>query len=165
MAKTGSSVKILTMADHSDIVTDTITDFISRLGLQEDVTVATQYDKESDLYQVLLQTQNPALLIGYHGENLSSLQLIIGQHLHVKLNEWVNLSLNVNDYRERRESSLHALADSAVSRVVATGQPHSLPPLPAGERRLIHMYLADHPQVTTSSQGVGRARSIVVSPK
>jgi spoIIIJ-associated protein len=153
------------MTDHTAVVTDTITDFVSRLGLTEDVTVSTQYDETQDLYQVLLQTQNPALLIGYHGENLSSLQLIVGQHLHSKLNEWINLSLNVNDYRERRESSLHALADSAVSRVLATNQPHSLPPLPAGERRLIHMYLADHPQVSTSSQGVGRARSIVVSPK
>jgi spoIIIJ-associated protein len=153
------------MTDHSQVVTDTISDFISRLGLNDEVTVSTQYDEESNLYQVLLQTQNPALLIGYHGENLSSLQLIVGQHLHAKLNEWINLSLNVNDYRERRETSLHSLADSAVARVIATGQPHSLPPLPAGERRLIHMYLADHPQVTTSSQGVGRARSIVVSPK
>ncbi len=153
------------MANHQSAVTSTVTDFLNRLGLFEDVTVATHYDADADLYQVLLQTSNPALLIGYHGENLSSLQLLIGQHLHASLGAWINLSLNVNDYRERRESSLRALADSAVARVLATGQPHSLPPLPAGERRLVHMYLADHPQVTTSSQGVGRSRSVVVSPK
>jgi spoIIIJ-associated protein len=153
------------MTDHSPVITSTISDFLSRMGLSDGVEVSTRFDPESAIYQVLLQTQNPALLIGYHGENLSALQLVIGQHLHFTLGEWLNLSLNVNDYRERRESSLHALADSAVSRVLATGQPHSLPPLPANERRLIHMYLADHPQISTSSQGIGRARSIVVSPK
>lgn len=150
---------------HIEPVTQVVTDFISRLGLDSDVTISTQYEPENDLYQVLLQTQNPALLIGYHGENLSSLQLLVGQHIHAATGEWLNLSLNINDYRERRETSLHALADSAVSRVLATGQPHSLPPLPAGERRIIHMYLADNPQVVTSSQGIGRARSVIVSPK
>jgi len=127
--------------------------------------VTIVFSPDQNIYNVLLKTDNPGLIIGYHGENLSALQLLLAQHLHNQVGEWLNLSLNVNDYRQRREASLHALADSAVARVIASGQPHSLPPMPAAERRLVHLYLADHPDVTTASEGVGRSRSVIISPR
>ncbi len=151
--------------DKLTLVSDTITSILSQLGFSDQVSVQSQHDETNDTYEVFLQTKDPALLIGYHGETLSALQFILGQHVHSNLGSWLNLTINVNDYRERRKSALEALADSAVQRVVTTGQPHSLPPMPAGERRLVHMYLADHPQVVTASEGLGRTRSIVVSPK
>lgn len=151
--------------DHSQTVLDVATTFLDRLGFSDTVTLSVNYDAENALYQVSLETQNPGLLIGYHGETLSSLQMFLGQHLHQALGEWVNLSLNVNDYRQRRETSVFSLADSVAARVIATGQPHSLPPMPASERRLVHLRLADHPEVATSSEGVGRHRSVIISPK
>lgn len=151
--------------DHTQIVLDTTTTFLSQLGFGSEIEVHVVYDTVADIYQVFLKTASPALLIGYHGETLSALQLILGQHLHSKIGDWLNLSVNVNDYRERREDSLKALADSVVRQVVETGQPHLLPPMPASERRIVHLYLADHAQVSTSSEGVGRQRSIVISPK
>jgi spoIIIJ-associated protein len=151
--------------DHSQAIINVTQELLSEMGLSEDVAVEVQLDTENNLYQILLQSQNPALLIGYHGENLSAMQIILGQHLHSQIGEWINLSLNVNDYRERREATLTALADSVVARVIASGLPHALPPMPSNERRIIHMYLADHPQVVTTSQGEGRSRSIVISPR
>jgi len=153
------------MTDHSVVITSATQNFIAKLGLPAEVTVATQYDSTNDLYQILLTTTDPALLIGFHGETLSSIQLILGQHLHAQLGEWLNLSLNVNDYRERRESAINTLIQNTVTQVLSTKQPHVLPPMPASERRLVHMYLADHPQVSTASDGVGRSRSVVISPK
>jgi len=156
--------------DHSTTIADYVRNLLLETGFSEEVEVAVsllpdESGAEGAAYQILLQTPDPALLIGYHGETLSSLQIILAQHLHVQLGEWLNLSINVNDYRERRESALHALADAAVSRVLATGQAHTLSPMPANERRLVHMHLADHPQVTTSSEGAGRNRSVVVLPR
>jgi spoIIIJ-associated protein len=151
--------------DYLKEVTTTAQALIDHLGFSDTVTLQAKYDQGNDLYQVLFQTENPSLLIGYHGENLSSMQLVLAQHLHAQTDTWLNLSLNVNDYRERRQFTLHSLADTAVSRVLATGQPHSLPPMPASERRIVHLYLADHPRVATSSQGVGKNRSVVISPK
>lgn len=150
--------------DYTNQVLETATDLITRLGVA-DVSIEAKYDPESDVYLLLLQSENPALLIGFHGETLSSLQLVLGQHLHTQLNQWINLSLNVNDYRERRETILKNLAENAVSKVIATGQPHALPPMPANERRIVHVYLSEHPQVVTSSEGVGRTRGIVISLK
>lgn len=151
--------------DYTSDVKLVVTEFLDQMGLTDQVTVEITFDQADKLYLISLHTNTPALLIGFHGENLAAAQLVLGQHLHAKLGEWVNLSLNVNDYRERRESALHALADSAVARVISTGQPHSLPPMPANERRIIHLYLAENAQVATTSQGEGRSRSVVISPK
>lgn len=140
-------------------------EFLQSLGFDSSVTVEVQHDTSTDTFQILFHTEDPSVLIGYHGENLSAMQLILSQHLHAVFNEWLNLSLNVNDYRERRQFTLHSLADTAVSRVLATGQPHSLPPMPSSERRIVHLYLANHPRVSSSSQGVGKTRSVVISPK
>lgn len=151
--------------DQLKQVTKSAGELIRQLGFGDSVTLQTKFNPEGEIYQVLFQTENPSLLIGYHGENLSSMQLILAQHLHAATGEWLNLSLNVNDYRERRQFTLHSLADTAVSRVITTGQPHSLPPMPASERRIIHLYLAEHPRVITSSQGIGKNRSVIISPK
>jgi spoIIIJ-associated protein len=151
--------------DHISSLRQHTQKLLDELGFDSSVTLDVQHESQNDIYQILLQTDNPSLLIGYHGENLSAMQLLLTHHLHQELNEWLNLSLNVNDYRERRQFTLHSLADTAVSRVLATGQPHSLPPMPASERRIVHLYLSQHPRVTTASQGLGKNRSIIVSPK
>jgi spoIIIJ-associated protein len=151
--------------DKSNKINEYCLNFLEQIGFDSSVTVEVQHDTVADTYQILFHTEDPSLLIGYHGENLSSMQLLLSQHLHAAFGEWLNLSLNVNDYRERRQFTLHSLADTAVSRVLATGHPHSLPPMPASERRIVHLYLSDHPRVTSSSQGAGKNRSIVVSPK
>ena len=151
--------------DHTTVISKYTIQFLQALGFDDRVKVTVNFDKTNNLYQVLFTTEEPSLLIGYHGDNLFSMQSLLGLHLHAKLDEWVNLSLNVNDYRERREFTLHSLADTAVSRVLATGQSHSLPPMSSAERRVVHLYLSNHPRVSTLSQGMGRNRYIVVSPK
>jgi spoIIIJ-associated protein len=147
------------------IVTETTQDFISRLGFFKAVTAKVVRGEEENSFHVQLETKEPALIIGYHGETLSALQLFLNLHLHSLNDTWMNLTVNVNDYRERREATLRSLADSVVARVIYSGTPHTLPPMPASERRVIHLYLAEHPEVSTSSEGVGRNRGIVISLK
>ena len=144
---------------------DLVIQFLSQLGFSSDYELLVDHDPEPNLYRVTIQTADPTLLIGYHGDTVSALQLFLGQHLHAATGEWHNLSLNINDYRQRREQALHTMVDSVVEKVVSTSQPHALPPLPAGERRVIHLHLTDHPQVVSASQGEGRYRSVVISPK
>lgn len=151
------------MADTNSQVSQVVEDFLSHLGLKADVGV--EFEKENNIYVVNLSCDDPGPLIGHHGETLSSLQLMVGQHLKAKTGDWVNLVVNVNDYRQRREQTLLQLADNTVKQVVTTGQAHSLPPMPANERRIIHLHLADNDQVTTESMGEGRNRSVVISLK
>lgn len=151
------------MADTQSQVTQLAQNFIDQLGVPAGVKV--QFDAAGQVYQINLECDNPGVLIGHHGETLAALQLLISQHLKAQTGEWVNLAVNVNDYRERREQVLQQLVDNTVERVLAAGQPHSLPPMPANERRFVHMYLAEHASVKTESMGDGRARSVVISAK
>jgi len=146
-------------------IRDLVAEFLSQLGFTQTYETTVDFDTTANHYLVTVSTPDPAVLIGYHGDTISSLQLLLSQHLHAASGEWVSVSLNINDYRERRETALHALADTMVEKVLATGQPQTLPTLPANERRVIHVYLSEHPKVTTESQGEGRFRTVVVSPK
>lgn len=151
--------------DYSPQISDLTRNFLDQLGFGDEVTVSVNFLAEDNLYNIALSSPNPTLLIGYHGDTLSSLQMLMSQHLFVDTGEWLSLSVNVNDYRERRESSLKTMADSVVERVIETGQAHTLPPMPANERRLIHVYLSEHPSVATESTGEGRMRCIVIAPR
>ena len=146
-------------------VRDLVAEFLSKLGFTAEYETTVDFDTTANHYMVTVTTPDPAVLIGYHGDTISSLQLLLSQHLHAATGEWVSVSLNINDYRERRETALHALADTMVEKVLATSLPQTLPTLPANERRVIHVYLSEHSQVTTASQGEGRFRTVVISPK
>src|SRR3989344_1138941 len=111
--------------DHSQVITTHAKNLLKQTGFTDSVLVQSQYDPQADNYQVLLETPEPGLLIGFHGETLSAYQLILSLHLHSELSEWLNLSVNINDYRQRRESAVFALADSTAAKVVATSQAHS----------------------------------------
>lgn len=137
--------------------------FLDQLGVTASLKV--KLDSQNDLYQINLTADKPDILIGHHGDTLYSLQIILAQHLKIETGQWLNISLNVNDYRQRREEALHTLADSVADQVIATNRPHTLTPLPANERRIIHLRLSDHPKVTTESVGEGRSRTIVISSK
>lgn len=148
-----------------DKIKELLSRFLSQLGYTSPYETTVVLDEANKIYQVTINTSDPAVLIGYHGDTISSLQLLLAQHLHSQSGEWTSITINVNDYRQRREQALQAMADTVVNRVIATNQPEALPPLPANERRIVHVYLTDHPQVTTESQGEGRFRTVVISPK
>ncbi len=151
--------------DKVQTITDYVTKFLSEFGFPDPITPTVAFDPADNRYLISLHAPEPSLLIGHHGENLTALQFMLGQHLNTLLGAWVNISLNVNDYQERHERTLYDLADTTVADVLGTHQPYALPPLSAADRRLIHVYLSAHPQVVTSSEGVGRDRTLIISPK
>ena len=117
------------------------------------------------VYQVKVETEESGLLIGFHGETLSSFQLILGLIAYKKLGEWVRVVVEVGDYRARREEQLRQMAESYAAQVLTTGQPIALPPLPPIERRIIHLALQERADVETVSEGEGNFRRVVVKPK
>jgi spoIIIJ-associated protein len=70
----------------------------------------------------------------------------------------------VEGYKQRRSEALQALAVRMAEQVRLKGVPFTLEPMPAYERRIIHMALTDHPDVTTESTGEGDARKVVILP-
>jgi len=76
----------------------------------------------------------------------------------------VPITLDVEGYKQRRYESLQTLAQRLAEQVKVKKVPFTLEPMPAYERRIIHLALAGHPDVTTYSIGVGDARKVVIAP-
>ena len=101
-------------------------------------------------------------LIGRKGERLSALQHLVNLMLSRRMGEWTRVLVDVEDYRGRRERQLRDIALRAAARVLETGKMLQLEPMPALERRWIHLALRDHPDVATQSIGEEPNRRIVV---
>ena len=104
-------------------------------------------------------------LIGRKGERLSALQHLVNLMLSKEMGAWTRVLVDVEDYRGRRERQLRELAERAAARVVETGKMLQLEPMPALERRWIHLTLRGHTAVATQSIGEEPNRRVVLVPR
>ena len=105
------------------------------------------------------------ILIGRRGQTLSCLQYIVRLIVAHQTKAWLPIIIDVEGYKQRRYEALQALAWRIAEQVEARGVSFTLKPMPAYERRIIHLSLADHSDVATQSIGEGEARRVVISPK
>jgi len=105
------------------------------------------------------------ILIGRGGRALASLEYVAKLVVMGRLKVWVPLAIDVGGYRKRRRDSLQKLALYLAEQVKSRGRAITMEPMPAHERRIIHLALANNPDVTTRSIGEGENRKIVILPK
>ncbi len=105
------------------------------------------------------------VLIGRRGDTLASLQHVLNLIVAKRVPDAAGVTVDVEHYRHRREEQLGALAQRMAERVRRTGSPITLEPMPASDRRLIHLTLADDPDVQTYSIGEGDARKVVLAAR
>lgn len=105
------------------------------------------------------------ILIGRGGRTLSCLQYVVRLIVAHQTKTWLPIIIDVEGYKQRRYEILQALAQRVAEQVKAKEASFTLKPMPAYERRIIHLSLADHSDVTTESIGEGEARRVVISPK
>lgn len=104
-------------------------------------------------------------LIGRRGETLDNLQYLTRLLVAKEVGHYLNLVLDVEGYKSHREQMLQQLAQRMAERVTQTRKPATLEPMPAAERRIVHLTLRDHPHVRTESVGVGENRKVTIVPK
>ena len=109
--------------------------------------------------------QDLGVLIGRRGETLRTLQYLVRLMVSHRLKHWTDLIVDVEHYRVRRRRALESLAQRVAERVVKDGRAQALEPMPAYERRLVHIALRNHPQVTTQSVGEGERRKVTIVPR
>ncbi len=133
----------------------------------EGVTVEIREGETSRLNVVGDGPDREALgsLIGRKGERLSALQHLVNLMLSRRTGQWTRVLVDVEDYRGRRERQLADLATRAADRVVETGKMLQLEPMPALERRWIHLALRNNDGVSTQSIGEEPNRRVVVLPR
>lgn len=124
-----------------------------------------EIEEKEDLIEIKLTTDESGIVIGYHGDTLEALQLILSLAVAKKLDKFLRISIDVGDYKKNREDWLKNLALETKDRVLAEGKEIVLPQLKSWERRIIHLLLQNDDKVISQSQGEGRDRVLVVSPK
>jgi len=102
------------------------------------------------------------VLIGRRGQTLTSLQYIVRLIVAERLKMWVPINIDVAGYKNRRYESLRSLALRLAEQVTTSRRPITLEPMPADERRIIHLALSDHPDVATQSVGEGETRKVAI---
>lgn len=105
------------------------------------------------------------VLIGRRGETLAAIQYLLRLMVNHKMHRWINVEVDVEGYKARREEQLRKLAERMADRVAGSGRAVTLEAMPARERRIIHVTLRDHPAVTTQSFGEGEHRKVTILPK
>jgi len=126
------------------------------LGNAADTTSVISFDVQGD---------DLGILIGRRGQTLASLQYIVRLIVGHQAQVWLPIVIDIEGYKKRRNESLQALAWRAAEQVKAQRMPFALEPMPASDRRIVHLTLADHPDVTTQSSGEGESRRVVIIPK
>lgn len=149
--------------DKTKIVKEIAKELVTLLKVEAKVEV--KEDRENQAVMVQFETEAPGLLIGHHGETLNALQILLGILSQREFGEWSRVLVNVGDWRQKREETIKALASRVAQKVKYTGAPQAIPDLNASERRIIHLFLADDPDVTTESEGEGKVRQLVVKPR
>lgn len=124
-----------------------------------------ELNQEEEQISVILSTRDTGLVIGYHGEGLESLQLILSMAISKKIGRFIRVSLEIDGYKKNRTEWLEKLAIQTKERVLEENKEIALPNLKPWERRIVHMLLQDNEEVTSESIGEGRDRTLVVKPR
>lgn len=135
--------------------------FISKVDTELEYEVKV----EDNIIKINVEGKSSGLLIGYRGETLNSLQVILSAIANKKAKERIQVILNIANYKEKREKILEELAEKVSKTVLRTGKNITLEPMSAYERKIIHSKLQGNKRVETYSIGEGENRRIVIAKK
>jgi len=135
---------------------------LRHIGLSARVTIHTDETSKLDVTGDEADKEALGALIGRKGERLSALQHLVNLMLSRKMGAWTRVLVDVEDYRGRRERQLREISMRAAERVTETGKMLQLEPMPALERRWVHLALRNHPDVATQSIGEEPHRRVVI---
>lgn len=114
---------------------------------------------------VYIDGDDMGLLIGRRGETLASMQTLLSAHVSKVAGRKVYCVLDIQGYRERKRESLEGLAERISERVAMTHKAYAMRPMPASERRIIHMWVKDYGKVESRSEGQDPNRAVVIFPR
>jgi spoIIIJ-associated protein len=156
--------KILGTASAAALATEAVSRILQAAGVNVTRTLRAAHDPEVGGPIIDLSGEDSGLLIGRRGQTLQSLQFLVNLIVRKKFGEDVRVVMDVENYRQRRESSLREMALKVASRVVQTSRSITLEPMSPADRRIVHTSLTDHPGVTTESMGIGEDRKVTIMP-
>lgn len=152
------------MSDITSLTEKMTNEILSLMGTKARAKVSE--DKKNEAVRVEIETEEETgLLIGRHGETIEAIQSLLGMMLKKKTGDWVRVIVDVGGWREKQEDKLKDLASQAAERAKEIGEDQTLYNLSPAQRRVIHLALADDPDIETESSGEGEERYLIIKPK
>ena len=134
---------------------------LDTMGLDADVEVK---DEDEEIFADINGEDELGILIGRRGQTLDALQAICYRAAARGQSDRKRVTIDAAGYRERRREVLEEEAEAAAARAERNGEPVRLEPMSASERRMVHEYLKDRPEVETYSEGDEPDRRLVIAP-
>ena len=147
------------------MATEAVGRILEAAGVNVSRTLRSANDPEVGGPIIDLSGEDSGLLIGRRGQTLQSLQFLVNLIVRKRYGEEVRVALDVERYRERRETSLRDMASKVASRVAQSSRSVTLEPMSPADRRIVHTTLTDFPGVETESSGAGDNRKVTILPK
>lgn len=145
------------------IIQETVQEILNKLSSPFRKVRLEEVDEKS--IRVNIESEEPSLLIGHHGENIYALQSILKTILFKKGID-LNVILDIDDYRKRQENNVIELAERKIETLRKTGQIQSLPAMSGYFRRVVHLHIAKkHEDIQTESVGEGDMRYLTIKLK
>jgi len=158
-------------AEDERVAKAVVADLLRHMGLAAEVIAVDNPssvpldDDEPPTIFIDILGNDLGMLIGRRGDHLAQVQYLVNMIVNRRIDTWTRVVLDVEGYRTRREESLIALAERVARQVARSRRPIDLEPMPPNERRIVHLTLRQHPDVTTHSSGEGSQRHITVEPR
>ena len=142
-----------------------IKDYLIKILKDMGYSVNIEVKNKEEVPKFIIFSDNDALLIGKNGKNLKALSLVVSAYLNKELGKNYKFIIDVNEYKQRRESSLERLAKRVAREVANTKVEAKLDSMNSYERRIIHNILNNNKRVYTESEGEEPNRYVVIKPK
>lgn len=154
-------VKVSVIKDPIEEAEKFLLDVSEKMGAPVTINV----EKNGKQVKFILSGEKIALLIGKRGQTLNSLQFLTQLVINRFSGQYLNVMVDAEHYRERRNDTLIQLAQRLAQKAVQTKKEVSLEPMPSYERKIIHTALVKNKKIKTYSSGEDPHRHIVIAPK
>lgn len=163
------NVQVAAPDEPTQVAITVTTELLGAMGFRARVVSQPVTDDEDQdgppLIGVNVIGRDLGMLIGRRGDHLAQLQYMVNLLVTRRLGHWTRISVDIEGYKRRREESLTGLAKRVAEQVARSGHEIQLEPMPANERRIIHLALRNDAGVSTASSGEGELRRVAIQPK
>jgi spoIIIJ-associated protein len=143
-----------------------VRELVERVSDEIGARCSVSIDETDEELAVVCIGADLGLLIGRHGQTIDAIQYLANAFVHrTTEGEHRRVVVDAAGYRERRATALHALAQRSAERASATGRRVELESMTAVERKVVHEYLKEDPEVETASEGTEPNRYVVILPR
>lgn len=139
-----------------------IKEFLNYINADAEIAINKIEDK---FYEVALDGSELSFLIGYHGKTLDAFQHLVNLFLYNEFGDETHISLDINDYKEKRKDKLLEITKKYIDKARFFDKEIHMAPMSAWERKQVHVFISEYPDIEDESMDEGEERHIVLKKK